>query len=153
MQPVNVPAPPPPIETGFWAGVKSFARGTWEFATQAADIGLKAYGIHTGKQVAIETTRINKDLQLGLSDGRTREVIALGGGIERVSVANANALAQVALRPVVPTTQIAISGNSGPVNLGGNQDNRRTCTGGNSQAGTGTATVPAATGQGGPANC
>ena len=121
-----------------------------------------AYLAYKGQVRSAQTTEtvaaINRDVSLNQSNN----FLALGaagiGGTATVGVAGMNALANVgtslATRPITPTTNV--SGNVGPVLIGGGSyygPVTRNCQGGNGQAGTGTATIPAGAGAAGSANC
>lgn len=81
-----------------------------------------AYLSYRGQVRSSQTTEtvaaINRDVSLNQSNN----FLALGAagiqGTASVGVAGVNALSTVAARPALPTTQLTLTGNSGPVQVG-----------------------------------
>lgn len=150
----SAPAPAPVVVQQGGRTVGDVIFGVIDRTFERALAVAPAYLAYKGQTRAAQTTERVAEINRDISINQSNNFMALGvagiTGTQNVGVAGMGALASVAGQP---RTSITVSG-SGLTNIGsGTIDTRRTCTGGNSQAGTGTATVPAATGQGGAANC
>ena len=117
-----------------------------------------AYLAYRGQVRSAQTTETVAGINRDVSINQSNNFLALGsagiGGTATVGVAGVNALASVAGRPLLPTTNI--SGNTGPVLVGGGSyygPVTRNYTGGNEQTGTGTATIPTNTESTNAATC
>lgn len=107
---------------GMQQGPRTFTDTIFQFLDRALVVAPSwfAYKSQIRSAQTTETVAaINRDVSLNQSNN----FLALGaagiGGTASVGTAGVNALATVASRPVPPSTVNTITGNAGPVNLGG----------------------------------
>lgn len=109
LPPVTLPAPPPEPE--------SWGSKAWNGFLAVADRGLAFMGIREGRRERTEVARLNAGVQMHQIDAQAAMVGQLSAGQVQITQALVQPLNAAATAPQTPTT--LVSGNTGPVQVGG----------------------------------
>lgn len=137
---INLPAPPPEPE--------GWGSKAWNGFLAVTDRGLNFLGVRENRRGLVDVAQINAGVSIVQSNNTAAVTIAsYNQGTSIARLIQAPAANNTTNTSTVLSGQGVIGNGSyvGPVT--------RNCTGGNGQAGTGTATVPAGPGPAGSANC